>query len=117
MARKRRADRAARLAMDRGRAPQGRHESGPVVRGRAVLRKHEHIVTAWAEHAAGPGWANLPLWLLIQDGDGKLRIDWLQPDEQSAAIVALFGVSARVAADMTNHVRAVLGRTRKAGGE
>lgn len=47
------------------------------------LAKGEHIVTAFAETASGPGWSNTPIWIIVQDANGSLRRECLQPDEQS----------------------------------
>lgn len=64
-----------------------------------LLAPGEYVVTAWAEAAAGPGWSNAPLWVLVgaplitQKG---YRIECLQPDEQTAAMVTLYGISAQV---------------------
>ena len=66
--------------------------------------KTEHIVTAWAEPAAGPGWANRPLWVLIRDGDGKLRVECIQPADQTVDMHILYSVSAAVHAQMTRAV-------------
>lgn len=32
-----------------------------------IVTKHNEyqIVTAWAESASGPGWANQPVWVLV----------------------------------------------------
>lgn len=58
------------------------------------LKRHEHIVTAWPECASGPGWANQIIWVIISDGDGKLRQESIQPEEQSRGMVRLFSICA-----------------------
>lgn len=59
------------------------------------LWKHDHVLTAYAEPAAGPGWANAPLWLIIRDArDGSLRRECLQPDEQTSEMRTLYPVCA-----------------------
>lgn len=59
------------------------------------LTAFEHVVTAWGERCAGPGWANHPVWVLIRDvRDGKLRIDCVQPADQSDAMSDTFPWSA-----------------------
>ena len=59
------------------------------------LTDFEHVVTAWGERCAGPGWANHPVWVLICDArDGKLRIDCVQPTDQSDAMMDTFPWSA-----------------------
>ena len=65
------------------------------------LSDSERVVTAWAESCSGPGWANQLVWVLVQDREGKLRLEALQPDEQSGDMQAIFRYSALAAADMT----------------
>ncbi len=57
------------------------------------LGPDEHVITAWAESCAGPGWANQPVWVLVQDATGKLRIECLQPCHQSSDMLTIFGFS------------------------
>lgn len=66
------------------------------------------IVAAWAESASGPGWANAPVWVLVRERDGTLRLDCLQPSEQTHAMHLLYRVSACATAEMTAAVRAHL---------
>lgn len=66
-----------------------------------------HVITAWAEGAAGPGWANQPLWYLVDDY-GKLRVECLQPDEQSSEIKTLYAMSEVTHLAMTAAVRRAL---------
>ena len=58
-----------------------------------------HIVCAYAEPAAGPGWANAPLWI-VERIDGSLYERCLQPHEQPARIVHLYRIAAAVHAEM-----------------
>ena len=69
-----------------------------------MIAKTDHIVTAWATLAAGPGWSNSPVWVLLRDGGGKLRVECIQPKGHTIDMAALFGVSA---ACTTAMVRAV----------
>lgn len=39
-----------------------------------MILKTEKIVTAFAEYAAGPGWANRPLWVIVRGADQRLRM-------------------------------------------
>src|SRR5438552_91090 len=48
-----------------------------------ILADDDAIVTAYAESAAGPGWANSPIWVIVRRRDGNLRMECLQPDEQT----------------------------------
>jgi len=77
------------------------------------LKPHETIVTAWAEHCYGPGWANAPVWVIVRDGNGNLRQEVIQPDEQSAEMVELHGIDAIVSSKMTGYVRNLMGKKRK----
>jgi hypothetical protein len=71
------------------------------------LEKGDHIVTAWAEHAAGPGWANHPVWVLIRSATGSLRIECLQPNEQPVNMRVLYGVSAQAHQSMVRAAESV----------
>ena len=64
---------------------------------RAVLgnKKGDRVLAAWGERCAGPGWANSPLWVLLVN-QGEHRVEVLQPQEQTAGMHLLFGVSAAV---------------------
>lgn len=75
---------------------------------RPKLAEHDHILTAFAERRAGPGWANSPVLVIIQDGNGQLRVEWIQPDSHTADIIALFDVSEAAHRAMTIAVRAAL---------
>lgn len=61
------------------------------------LDRYERIIAVVPERAHGPGWANQPVWVYISDPTGKLRMECLQPDEQSAAMLALFQPGAAMA--------------------
>ena len=72
-----------------------------------IVTKHNEyqIVTAWAESASGPGWANQPVWVLVRERCGKLRIECLQPDEQSRDIHTLYRVSSAAHGAMVTAVQ------------
>jgi hypothetical protein len=75
--------------------------STPQKRRRALAITERHsIVTAWAERASGPGWSNALVWVIVRDGNGVLRQECLQPEEQTAEMHHLFGVSAAAAQAM-----------------
>ena len=64
--------------------------------GRKVLelKEHDRVVTAFANSAAGPGWANSPLWVVIRDGmTGLYREECIQPEEQTDEMHALYPFS------------------------
>lgn len=69
------------------------------------------IIAAYAEPAAGPGWANSPLWLIVRDENQKLRRECLQPEEQTADILNLYSVSAAAHAAITSAARRALGKS------
>jgi len=60
------------------------------------LSKTDRVVTAFAEHAGGPGWGNTPIWIIVQDNKNKYRMECLQRDEQSAALFGLYEISESV---------------------
>ncbi|VVE33885.1 hypothetical protein [Pandoraea commovens] len=66
------------------------------------LAKTDRIVTAYAEPAHGPGWANSPVWLIVRDGNGNLRQECLQRSELSADMHTLYRVSAAAHIEMTS---------------
>ena len=72
-----------------------------------MITKDDHIVTAYAESASGPGWANAPVWVVVKDIDGKLRIECLQPNEQSAEIYSLYEISQATHSAMVSAVKSL----------
>lgn len=65
------------------------------------LSDGDSIVTAWATRESGPGWANHPLWVLVSNRTGDLRIECLQPSEQVEPMLTLRPYSVRAHNDMT----------------
>lgn len=53
-----------------------------------------NIVCAYAENASGPGWSNSLVWVIERDGNGRLHQRAIQPEDQTAEMVALFQVCA-----------------------
>ncbi len=49
------------------------------------------IVTAYPEHAEGPGWRNELIWIVVRV-NGDLREVCLQPDEQTDEMRSMFRV-------------------------
>ncbi len=74
------------------------------------LKKGERVITAYAERASGPGWANAPIWVIIRNVDGSLRQTAIQPDGQTAAMQHLYGVSEQAHLGMTSEARMKLER-------
>lgn len=69
------------------------------------LKRGEYIITAFAQSAAGPGWANTPLWVIVKGVGGSIREECIQPDERSADMSTLYTVSETVHNAMTSAVR------------
>src|SRR3989304_3668 len=69
-----------------------------------LIQPDDQIVSAWGECAAGPGWANQPLWVIVRSREGKLRMACIQPEDQTMEIHTLFKVSAVVSAQMCKAV-------------
>ena len=69
------------------------------------LKRDDHIVTAWAEAASGPGYSNAPLWVLIRNPIGELRVECMQPEQQSLEMLVLYSTSAAAHEAMLNAVR------------
>lgn len=82
----------------------------PVCLERMVrLSEHEYVETAYAQHAAGPGWSNTPLWIVITDGaTGKTRKACLQPDEQTTEMHTLYSFAALAHESMMSAVSRVI---------
>lgn len=82
------------------------------------IGEHDHVVTAWAESANGPGWANQPVWFLIRSAlDGSFRVDCLQPREQSRDMHLLYKISEDTHRAMVSAVRRELAPKRRAVSE
>ncbi len=64
----------------------------------------EYIVTAYAEPAAGPGWSNTPIWIVINNVLNKMRLECLQPEQQSAEMRTLYEISTAVNSQMKHAV-------------
>ena len=57
-----------------------------------ALNDGDRIVTAWAEHATGPGWSNQLVWVLVRERTGGLREEAIQPEDQTTEMQTLFWV-------------------------
>ena len=69
------------------------------------MSDRQTVVTAFAESCSGPGWANNPVWVVLKDGDGKLSLDAIQPENQTDTMCALYGVSQAAHLAMTKACR------------
>jgi hypothetical protein len=69
------------------------------------MKPTKQVLTAWAEVCRGPGWSNSIVWVLTRDiKDGTLKIECLQPHEQSEGVLWMFGVSDKASNTMVNAV-------------
>lgn len=71
------------------------------------LDETDHIIAVVAEPASEHGWANTPLWVIVQDSNGKLRRECLQPDEQSDGIRVLYATAAAMHSALTREIEAL----------
>lgn len=70
------------------------------------LGEHDHVVSAYAESASGPGWGNQPIWVVVRSGlDGSHRLECIQPADQTPEMATLYAVSAAAHGAMTTAVR------------
>lgn len=65
----------------------------------------DYIVTAWAEPASGPGWANRPVWVLVRNRNGEHRVECLQPSEHTEEMAGHYPYSALASGCMTKAAR------------
>lgn len=75
---------------------------------RPRLQSGDTIVTAWAETCSGPGWVNQVVWVLIASRAGALRVEALQPHEQSRALARLHRAAAAVTELVRTEVQEVM---------
>jgi hypothetical protein len=60
------------------------------------MTRTDRMVTAYAQPASGPGWSNRPLYVIVEDRDGKMRSECLQPGEFSRDLELLYGIASVV---------------------
>lgn len=72
------------------------------------LGEGDHIVSAYAQPAAGPGWSNAPLWVVVRDGNGKLREECLQPEEQPRGVLTLYRIASAVHGQLLAEITRVM---------
>ena len=61
-----------------------------------MLKPEDTILTAYAEPASGPGWSNQPVIVVVQSRDGDIRLECLQPVEQSRDMWIIYRLSAEI---------------------
>lgn len=72
------------------------------------LHEGETIVAAWAEKCSGPGWQNRVVWVLVRTANkASLRIEAIQPQEQTRVLSALFDTSAALTREMLAEINAM----------
>ena len=95
----------------RGRSWVGRAPTpSPFFKGVLMkLKNSEYIVTAYAEPCGGPGWSNSPVAVIIKDKEtGVIREDMIQPEEQSATMLEIYGFSALAHSKMVREAKRVI---------
>ena len=85
---------AAELDLDDVAAQSQNWRSRQVTAKLTTLHRGERIVAVVQERCQGPGWSNSVVWVYIASQDGRLRMDCLQPSEQTHEMHALFDVGA-----------------------
>lgn len=68
------------------------------------MKKTDTVVCAYAEPAAGPGWANSPVWVIVRDERHVLREVCLQPQDQSREMRLFYSMSSNVNGMMVKFV-------------
>jgi hypothetical protein len=68
------------------------------------LQPGEKVITAFAEEAHGPGWANCPIWVVVQTEKLHYRLTAIQPEDQTSQMRLLYNVSAHCHLAMTSIV-------------
>ena len=81
------------------------------------LAEGEHVVTAWAEYANGPGWSNSPVLVLVRNQSHVYRVEYIQPEDQSEGMATLYGVSAATSGAMVRAVESLLRSKSRTGGQ
>ena len=82
-----------------------------------TLGPGDSVLTAFAERCGGPGWANMPIWIVIRaqsptGGGDRLRVEAIQPDEATPTLMTLARHSAAMHEAMTGAVEPYITRKR-----
>ncbi len=57
------------------------------------LSRTEMVLAVVPEYCAGPGWSNRPVWVhIVDNADGRVRSECIQPDQQTPGMFAAFEV-------------------------
>ena len=68
------------------------------------LADGERIIAVVPEHCAGPGWANQLVVVYIATGHGTFREEYIQPEERTPAMHAMFSSGAAITTALMNAV-------------
>lgn len=71
-----------------------------------TLADGDKVVAVGPEYASGPGWSNEPLFVIVQDRLGGLRMECIQPEERSLEMHTLFSICAAASSAMIRVVEA-----------
>lgn len=76
-----------------------------------ILNNGWLIQTAWAQHCKGHGWVNDVIWVLVQrQGTNELRIECVQPEDQTEEMRVLAGISEVCSDSMAQTVIGLMSR-------
>jgi hypothetical protein len=75
------------------------------------LNDGDYIITAYAQLSA-VGWANAPIWVIVANGNHKLREECIQPKDQTAEMITLYRLSAEAHGAMKRAVIRAISKKR-----
>ena len=68
------------------------------------LADGERILAVVPEYCSGPGWTNQLVVVYISTGEGEIRQEYIQPEEMTPTMYALFGSGAAIHAALLRAV-------------
>ena len=68
------------------------------------LADGERILAVVPEYCSGPGWTNELVVVFIATGDWEIRQEYIQPEERTPAMHALFSSGSAITAALLNAV-------------
>jgi hypothetical protein len=72
------------------------------------MAKGDVIVTAYADRCTGPGWFNTPVIAIIRGESGKLREEYIQPDQFDQRMWDMHAISYETHAAMRQMAERIL---------
>lgn len=78
--------------------------AGDIIRGWMKLDEEDTVLAAWAEKASGPGWTNALYWVAIRDKSQQVRIEPIQPEEQTKTMHTLHALSAEMTTALRHEI-------------